>query len=183
MFTTTCALVLALLTSPPGSPIPYFPPEEWPAIRAAIVGTAVEWEILDQREERFTRFEDFATDLDTLRRRRRELANAPKIHDAQRFPSKAVVEERLSFNRAYRRHLEQWRKMEPGRAGELDAAIEETEQLYKIWDAVRDLQSEAYYLPVRRLAMQRLRGEIGDAAYFAGTLPPHVPLWRFTELK
>ncbi len=183
MSTSCCALALALLTGPPGSPISNVTPEEWPAVRAAIIGITVEWEILDEREERLARFEEFASDVDTLRRRRRELANAPKVQDAERFPKKAVVEERLSFNRAYRRYLEQWRKLEPGRAAELDAVIQETDHLYQIWDAVRDFRSEAYYLPVRRMAMRRLREQIGDAAYFSASLPPHVPVWRFTEVK
>ena len=183
MYATSCTLALALLTSPPGTPLPNVTPEDWPAVRAAIIGIAVERELLDEREERFVHYEDLATDLDALRGRRRDLANAPAVGDAQRFPSKTIVEERLAFNRAYRRHLEQRRTLEPGRTVDLDAALHETDQLYQIWDTVRDLRSEAYYTPVRRLAMQRLRARIGDAAYFAGQLPPHVPVWRFTEIK
>src|SRR5258707_15699926 len=100
MFPTSCALALAFLSGPPGSPIPTIPPEDWPAVRASVIGTAVELEILDEREERFVRFEAFATDLDAMRRRQRELANAPRLRDAQRFPDMVVIDERLAFNRA-----------------------------------------------------------------------------------
>ena len=182
MYATSCALALALLTNPPGTPLPAFPQQEWPAIRAAIVGLAVEWEILDEREERFARFEDLAADIEALRRRRRDLVNAPPLRDAQRFPSKQVAEERITFNRAFRRQLEQRRALGPGRGG-LDEVIRETDQLFEVWDAVRDLRSEAYYVHVRRLAMARLRAQLGDAAYYAAQLPPHVPVWRFTEVK
>lgn len=183
MYATSCALALALLTSPPGTPLPYIPADQMSAVTAAVIGLAVEWEILDEREERFTRSEDLASDLDALRRRRRELQDAPPVRDAQRFPSRAIVEERLTFNRAYRRQLEQRRALDPARTADCDVVIRETDELFQVWDAVRDLRSEAYYTPVRRLAMARLRAQIGDAAYYAGHLPPHVPVWRFIEVK
>src|SRR5262245_27412213 len=130
MYATSCALALALLAGPPGSPIPAITPEDWPAVRAALIGTAVEWEILDEREERFTRFESLAADLDVLRRRRRELADAPALRDARRFPNLSVIDERLAFNRAYRRQLEQWRAFNPTRAADIDTAIRETDELH-----------------------------------------------------
>ena len=52
-----------------------------------------------------------------------------------------------------------------------------------VWDAVRDANCEVYYSPVRRAALLRLRGLLGDAEYVAGRLPPRVPVWRFTEIK
>src|SRR5439155_24908127 len=113
VYATSCALALALVTSPPGTPLPPFPPEEWPAVRAAIVGLAVEWEILDEREERFVRLEDLAADVDALRRRRRDLVNAPPLRDALRIPAKTIAEERLTVNRAYRRPLETPLRLEP----------------------------------------------------------------------
>jgi hypothetical protein len=183
VYATSCALALALLNCQPGTPLPHVTPEEWPAIRAAIVGIAVQWEILDEREERFNRLEDLATDLDALRRRRKDLTDAPHLQDAQRFPPRKVVEERLAFNRAYRRQLEQFRTAQPRYREDLDVAIRETDQLFQIWDSVRDLRSEAYYVPIRRSAMKRLKTQIGEEAYATGQLPPHVPIWRFAELK
>lgn len=183
MYATSYALALALLTGPPGTIVPAIAPEEWPAVRAAVVGLAVDWEILDEREERFVRLENLAADLDALRRRRRELVNAPPLRDAARFPAKAVADERLAFNRAFRRQLDQRRAFDPAHAAGLEQVIQETDELFQVWDAVRDLQSEAYYTPVRRLAMVRLRAQIGDAAYHAAQLPPHVPVWRFTEVR
>jgi hypothetical protein len=36
---------------------------------------------------------------------------------------------------------------------------------------------------VRRQALKQLRTLIGAEAYYTGQLPPHVPLWRFEEIK
>ena len=40
---------------------------------------------------------------------------------------------------------------------------------------------EYYYVTVRRQALKRLRHMVGHDDYFAGILPPYVPLWRFEE--
>ncbi len=183
MSATSCVLALALLSAAPGEMLPSILPAEWPALRDALYSQAVEWEILDPREERFQRYEDLATDLDVLRHRRRELVNAPRLADFQRFPKRAAAEENLAFNRAYRRSLEQRAQMECDRANELKDALRETDRLHQIWDAVRDAGCDVYYVPVRRAALLRLRESIGTAEYLAGQLPPHVPIWRFVEIR
>src|SRR5260221_484194 len=138
MSATSCVLALALLSAGPGEALPPIVPAEWPALRDALYSQAVEWEILDPREERFQRYEDLAADLDLLRRRRCELANAPRLADFQRFPPRALAEENLAFNRAFRRSLEQRARLECDRASELIGALRENERLHQIWDAVRD---------------------------------------------
>ena len=65
---------------------------------------------------------------------------------------------------------------------EVRAILQETDQLYQIWDTVRDARCEYYYVTVRRQALKRLREALGDEAYFSGRLPPHVPLWRFQQI-
>ncbi len=64
----------------------------------------------------------------------------------------------------------------------LRATIQETDRLYQVWDKVRDARCDYYYVTVRRTALKDLRALIGDQAYYAGDLPPCVPLWRF-ELR
>ena len=50
-------------------------------LRPTIQAVAVQWEILDAREERYvlTRNEDFNSDLKLLRRRYADLADAPPV--------------------------------------------------------------------------------------------------------
>ncbi|MFL5342915.1 MAG: hypothetical protein ACJ8F7_22500 [Gemmataceae bacterium] len=183
MSATCYVLALALLTAPPGDAVPPTSTADWPALRDAVVGLAVEWEILDPREDRLARYERFAADINVLRQRRRDLAAAPRLADSQRFPGRGAAEELLSFNRAYRHSLERRALLETDQATNLHEALRETDRLRLIWDAVRDANCEVYYAPVRRTALLRLREQIGEAEYLAGHLPPHVPVWRFAEIK
>ena len=174
---------LSLLSAGPGDVLPLVLPADWPAVRDALISQAVEWEILDPRENRLRRYEELAGDLELLRVRRRELAGAPHLADCQRLPPRAAVEEMLSFNRAYRRSLERRAELEFDRAGDLREAIRETDRLYRIWEAVRDAQCDVYFVSVRRAALLRLQQLLGPPAYLAQQLPPHVPIWRFVEIK
>jgi hypothetical protein len=180
-------LVLAatLLTAPPGTPEPAPDADRWPALQAAIHQTAVEWEILDSRETRYvlSRPEDFEADLNLLRRRYAELADAPKLADGTRFPDRRTVNDLIRFNRAYRKHLETRQVWEADRADAIRTAVTETDRLYRVWDAVRDARCEFYYVTVRRQALKKLKEMIGDDAYALGELPPYVPEWRFREAK
>jgi hypothetical protein len=72
---------------------------------------------------------------------------------------------------------------ESDRADIITQAINETQQLYHVWDAVRDARCEFYYVTVRRQALLKLRGLIGENDYYEAKLPPYVPIWRFTEIK
>ena len=184
---TGADLVLAaiLLTTPPGTPEPTPPADRWPSLRDAIHHVAVEWEILDPRETRYVlaRPEDFSTDLNMLRRRYRELSDAPMAADGLRFPDRNAVNETVRFNRAFRKHLDQRQQLETDRTDALRKVMAETDRLYQVWDAVRDARCEFYYVTVRRHALKRLRETLGDAAYAATDLPPHVPAWRFQPAR
>ena len=180
-------LVLAaiLLTTPPGTPEPAPPADRWPSLRDAIHHVAVEWEILDPRETRYVlaRPEDFCADLNMLRRRYRELADAPPAADGFRFPDRNAVNETVRFNRAFRKHLDQRQQLETDRTDALRKVMAETDRLYAVWDAVRDARCEFYYVTVRRAALKKLRDLVGEEEYLAGRLPPNVPTWRFNEMK
>jgi hypothetical protein len=180
---TTCALVLALLTAPPDAPAPIVEPADWPVFRAALFSRAVEWEILDQREDRLLRLEDFQSDLAVLRQRYCDLRDAPPIRDANRFPNRHQITEMLRFNREYRRNLDCRQVFDRDRLGYLKNAVREADELHDLWELVREASSEVYYVPVRRQALKKLRDQLGEAAYHAGDLPPHVPLWRFVDVK
>jgi hypothetical protein len=159
-------------------------PEIFMAVRPTLQALAVQWEILDPREVRYvlTRPEDFATDLKLLRRRHHDLAEAPPLYDCNRFPDRSTVSDLLSFNRAYRQHLDSRQSVEFVHWWELQEALQEADRLYQIWDTVRDARCDYYYVTVRRQALNRLRETIGETAYYTSNLPPHVPVWRFQQI-
>jgi hypothetical protein len=102
--------------------------------------------------------------------------------DLIRFPDRAVVNELLSFNRAYRAYVETCQPSNEAQSARLHAAKTEVDHLHQVWSLVHDARSDYYYVALRRQALKKLRELIGDDAYYAGELPPHVPLWRFHEM-
>ena len=174
-----------LLTIPPGIPAGCPPEADFPALRDAVHQVAVEWQILDKRETGYVlvRPEDFCTDLNMLRRRYRDLEDAPKVDDSQRFPSRQFVNAQVKFNRTYRRHIDERRLLEADRADTLRNVLVETDRLYQVWDAVRDARCDFYYVTVRRQALKKLKNMLGDEAYATADLPANVPTWRFNEMK
>jgi hypothetical protein len=165
---------------------PEAPPtaERWPVVRAALHQTAVEWEILDPRETRYvlTKPEDFQDDLDFLRKRRVDLAEAPRIVEAELLPDRNTINDRLRFNRAFRKNMELRLAWESDRADFIREVINENERLYKIWDAIRDGKSDLHYVTTRRFALLKLRDMIGPDAFASGAAMPYVPDWRFARL-
>ena len=184
---TPCDLLLAatLLTTPLGVPEQVPTPDRWPGVQAAIHKTAIEWEILDPRETGYVlaRLEDFQTDLDILRKRYAELSDAPRVSDGGRFPDRNAVNENIRFNRAYRRNLEKRAVWESDRADLIRTVMVETDQLYAVWDAVRDARCEFYYVTVRRAALKKLRDLLGTESYDLTILPPIIPEWRFSTTR
>ena len=164
-----------------GTPEQTPPEERWPAVRKALHETAVRWEIMDPREERhlLAARDDFEADLNLLRRRRAELADAPALADCHRLPDRRTVNELIRFNRAFRKQLEQREFWEPDRADLFQEALRETDRFYGQWDAVRDARCDFYYVTVRRAALKKLRDALGADAFAAGAMPPYVPEWRF----
>jgi hypothetical protein len=173
-------LAVAVLTAPAG-PGDAPPLGEHAGLARSLREVAVFWEVLDPREAAYFlgKPADFDQDVQLLRRRYRELADAPPVSDALRFPGREAACELLTFNRAYHRALRERREALGAGEGELDRAIEEVEQLYQLWDLVRDARSDCYYVSVRRQALLTLRQALGPADYYRGAMPPHVPVWRF----
>jgi hypothetical protein len=184
MFNFKYVLAAALLTAPPDSPDLADPASVYQALGPAFQAVAVEWEILDPRETRYilAQSQDFQADLKLLRGRVRDLVNAPRLEECLRFPERSLVNELMAFNRAYHNDLTARLLLDTVHADELRAALTETDQLYRAWDAVRDARCDYYYIMVRRQALQQLRDMIGAHAYYCGQLPPPVPVWRFPVL-
>ena len=180
-----CLVAIMILSAPPGTPEMIPCQNTWPGIQAGVHKVAIEWEILDDREKTyiFAKISDFEGDLNMLRRRHQELKDAPRVADSHRLPPRKMVNDLVQFNRAYRKHLLTRSELELDRADILNRAIMETDQLYKVWDAVRDARCEFYYVTVRRQALVKLKNMIGDEDYVLCNLPPYVPIWQFQEVK
>jgi hypothetical protein len=174
-------LAVAVLLAPleRGEPVSL---REYTCLAATLRAVAVSQEVLDPREAGYVlaRPEHFDADVQLVRKRCHDLADAPPLGDAQRFPCREMVCEMLSFNRAYHHTLAVQKEALGSRDG-VDDALAEADQLYRVWDAVRDAKSEFYYVSVRREALARLRQAIGPEDYARGVLPPHVPVWRFPQ--
>jgi hypothetical protein len=183
MLTFDCLLAAALLTAPADQDVAVGP-ELFGTVAPAVQKLALQWEILDPREVKYvlTRPEDFTADLKLLQRRYHELANAPPVSDCLRFPDRAVVSDLLAFNRAYRQQMDARQAVEPVHGWEYREAVQEADRLYQIWDNVRDARCDYYYITVRRHALLKLRETLGPEDFYAGRLPPHVPLWRFQRI-
>src|SRR5262245_3041527 len=124
-------LAAALISAPVGTPEQTPPEDRWIIVRDSIHETAVDWELMDPRETRYllaTR-DDFETDLNLLRKRHAELANAPRLEECRRLPDRRVVNELIKFNRAYRKHLEERSMWESDRSDVLHTAMMETDRL------------------------------------------------------
>jgi hypothetical protein len=175
-------LALAILSSPPESADRLATPEAWVA-RNTLRDLAVEWEILDPRERTvLSWYGEFPNDVRLLQQRRQDLDDAPPLLDTARLPPRPVASEWCAFNRAYRRYLENRISVDLPRSEDLREAIRETDQLYLVWDNVRDAGCEVYYCAVRRRALKRLREALGPHRYADAALPPHVPVWRFQPI-
>ena len=166
-------LAAALLVVPPGVPEPPPPADCWPGLRAAVLQVAEDQELIDPREARyfFAKPEDFSEDVNTLRRRRAELADAPPLADAHRLPPREYLAEGRRFNREFQRHLERRAEWERDRAGVLLAAAAVAAHSGDVWDAAHDARCDYYYVPARRRDLQKLRLAVGEDAYRAGVLP------------
>ncbi len=185
MSATDLILAATLLSAPAGTPEQTPPQTSWTTARDAIHKVAINWEIMDEREARYVMAarDDYQADLDLLRRRREELADAPRLADCRRLPSRDIVSDFLRFNRAFRKTLEERAEWELDRATLYHNVMRETDRLYRQWDAARDAQCDFYYVTVRRTALKKLRDSIGTEAFSNGQMPPYVPDWRFATAR
>ena len=176
MFTCECLMAALLLTAPQDAP----QDRAWTELlRPSILALAMEAEVLDPREKGFVMGQDPLGDLAMLQSRYAEFAKTPLLCEATRFPERKLVNEFLALNRAYRNQLTQRLGIDLVHCEEIRMAVQDTDQLYQIWDAVRDARCDYYYVTVRRQSLGLLRDLIGAEAFYSGHMPPQVPVWHF----
>lgn len=184
MFPLDTILAVALLATPMDDGELTGVSDRFHTVRPTLQAMAISWEILDPREVRFLlmRTEDFSGDLKLLQRRFKDLFDAPPLHDCMRFPDRALINDLLAFNRAYRQHLDNRQSLELTYWWEFREVLQEVDRLYQVWDTVRDARCDYYYVTVRRQALKKLKETLGEEDFFCGKLPPHVPVWRFSRI-
>jgi hypothetical protein len=107
----------------------------------------------------------------------------PDLADLERFPPHELACPCVRFNRAYRDHLELSLGLELHHETWLTRAIEETDELYRAWDALADASKPGASQSWRRRRLADLREVLGPERYAAGEMPPCVPLWRFRDVR
>jgi hypothetical protein len=177
----SCEIVLAalMLSAPKDLPVSADQAAFAHGMRPTLLALAIDGEILDPRERTFLLTQDPAGDLAMLRGRTEEFARTPLLGESQRFPERKQINDLLALNRAYRNDLNARLAIDLVHMEELRTAIVETDQLYHVWDTVRDARCDYYYVTVRRQSLQLLRDLIGAEAFYNGQLPPNVPVWHF----
>lgn len=170
-------LALVVITAPPDTAY-----EVPPCPMHSLQAVAVALELLDRRDcQYYFRWrEQLEYDTREMRKRWAELRNAPPVVDAVRFPGLDVCRDAIDANRSYRRWLLDRAILFPNDMW-ITEAIGECERLWHVWDRVSDSQRE-YRINYRRACLMRIRDEIGPHLYYAGCLPPPVPVWRLWRI-
>jgi hypothetical protein len=168
------AYTLLVLLSPVELPAPHRAEEaRWLVLKRI----ALQLEVVGPHERWVT---DYRSEVRYVRRHLAELAYAPPLSDCWWLPSPAVIKECRCFNLGYQRALEQRRVLALHRHDELTESLRETQQLSEIWRLVDAAACPTNSWVCRRRALMQLRELLGPDAYYNGTLPPSVPLWRFS---
>ena len=171
---TPLLIALSLFPSVETAHVPFF---------IGIQKAAIKNELMDPLESfsLFFRPEDFTHDVIVLWKRYRQLNDAPPLCDAVRFPGRDQCRPLMTQNRQLKQYLLKRAKLGPSLAGDAAQAAEECQTLYETWVLVQDASCVYFYNWTRRIALKKLRDRIGYPMYYAGCLPPHVPVWRLNR--
>lgn len=168
------ALAASLITAPDEAPLPEID-YDWLQLQSALHRLAIDWEIMDSREKRWliAKPEELAIDIKELRRRYNCLLRAPRIADADRFPSKHIICRVLADNRNLKQQIEIKMVLELDRLSYYRAALYELEESSRAWQILEIVQGDFYgYVFARRMALKRLLDELGPEAYGNAMMPP-----------
>lgn len=121
----------------------------------------------------------YMAELEILRSRWQRLKYAPSLTDHCRWEmAYAVSKEMREFG--HQRCLYLTGQRDGGLCPRsLEAELEETRELVKVWEEVQVIGNSQYGVVARRESLKRLRHMIGDDDYCAGILPPPIPIWRY----
>lgn len=145
---------------------------------------AIGLEVMDVRETEhiFRRGYFTVCDLRVMRDRYERLADAPRSHDSNMFLNAALLNELLASNRTYYQQQEAQLQVEVLHKASFVASMEEADELYRILFYAKSACDRDYNISTRRQALKDLREKIGYRDFYAGVLPPHLPIWRFQSI-
>ena len=110
-------------------------------------------------------------------------ASSPYLYHVDRFPTpRPVIRELLTFNRAYKIHINGYRNICPD-SNTICLVEKECDLLWMAWDSLDDAKNELFSVRKRRSSLGVLLNIIGPEMFMEGRMPPHVPYWRFTEVR
>jgi hypothetical protein len=153
--------------------------------RVELVSKFIELEAMDEKESKyyFTRKDDCYKDFARFRQIYLDVKDMPPVSDCMRFPPKEFANEALAFNNKFQNNIKEEARLYSHKIKFYLNVLKEAQELYSVYEAVKQANSEFYYVHVRRKSLAKLKELIGDEAYYKGELPPCVPTWRFRELK
>ena len=125
---------------------------------------------------------DFGSELRWCQRWAVSLKNAPPLADHHWLPSQEIIKTAIAFNEQHRAWLEMRAAARPWCVG-TEHALEQTRRLGLAWTSARDAINEGGQWNERRVSLARLRELIGERAYYAGEMPPWVPVGWFAAIR
>lgn len=160
----------------PGDTVPINDPAVfWPK---DIFTLPIQNELVDEREYSYFRVFDWPSLSNQLQERFENYDQMPRTGEADRFPDRSAINAFLAVNRQFHADLQRRLAIDLVNEDTINRAISECDQLYQIYDTLRDARCEYYYVTTRRQALQLLKILIGEESFYSGRLPPPYPVWH-----
>lgn len=107
--------------------------------------------------------------------------NYPMLEEVNRFYNKQYVDNSLLVNLKFQNNLTIRKTIDSIHEELINDAIQENKKLYTIWDTLREVRTEYYYVLHKREQLYLLRELIGDENFYLGNLPPPYTYWHMTR--
>lgn len=153
-----------------------------PFLRPCILALAVEDEILDPRECRYTLTNEPLADLKRLQEKRRTYAHFPRLHEGDHLPTAEQIQLRTRLAAAVQYEITNRQAMGMIEPHLLLAMKKETERLQTFWGYAYDVRCPYYYVCVKREALAKLVQMLGEERFFRGDWPDPVPFRHFQRI-
>lgn len=122
-------------------------------------------------------------DLVIIKQKYLELLDAPRIEEGGVFPyNKEQVSDYLAFNYKFQTYINDYSCLNLDRARKCEIIKRETEYLYTVWNCLDTYYWDYASIYAKRVALKKLKQEIGEEAFKKGEMPPNVPYWRFNQI-
>ena len=162
--------------------MPTAPPDEWsqdPLFRLQVIQMAVAEEIIDPlwAKNWFNYPSAYSSDLLLLRTRWRESRDWPRLHEVKRYPPHLICQDQERFASQLKGWMIQRSLLEAQHESPQVLAFLEEMRIYQmVWDQAEQATNPSRGILERRRALGRLREMLGEELYWAGYLPPPVPI-------